>query len=72
MFASAAVTMFVAVGAVLPNASWITTWTAGVIEFPVRALDGSTAKASCAAGPATTTKGVLVAPVSPAADALSV
>ncbi len=65
---------------VLPDASWIVTWMAGVMTAPASALDGSTVNASLVAtgggggggGGAVIVKLVLVALVSPELVAVSV
>ena len=43
---SATVTLVVAVVTVLPDASWIATWTAGAIAAPAAAVPGCTVNAS--------------------------
>ncbi|HEX2094434.1 MAG TPA: hypothetical protein VHG28_18665, partial [Longimicrobiaceae bacterium] len=49
LFPIVSVTLSVALVTVLPCASWITTWIAGVIAAPAVAFDGCTLKASLAA-----------------------
>src|SRR5216110_2624984 len=70
----ATVMLVVAVVTVLPWASWTATWTPGVIAPPAAALLGCRVKTSFAAGPTLRLmlKAVLVAPVRPVADAVSV
>src|SRR5205809_7218760 len=70
----ARVMLVVAVVTVLPWASWTATCTAGVFTAPATALLGCTVKASFAAGPTfrLILNAVLVAPVRPVADAVSV
>jgi hypothetical protein len=68
-----ATVMFAAkVGSVFPSASCAATCTAGVIEAPATVLVGCTAKARCVAAPAAIVNGVLVAPLTPVAAAVSV
>src|SRR2546425_970586 len=57
---------------VLPWASWTATCTAGVIAAPAAVLLGCTVKASFAAAPTLMLNALLVAPVRPVADAVSV
>src|SRR6058998_139445 len=68
----ASVMLVVAVVTALPCASWTATCTAGVIAAPAAALLGCTVKTSFAAAPAVMLNAVLVAPVRPVADAVSV
>src|SRR5437870_5119319 len=68
----ATVVLVVAVVTALPSASWTVACTAGVIAAPAAALLGCTVKASFAAAPAPMLNAVLVAPVRPVADAVSV
>src|SRR5437867_2019 len=70
----ASVMLVVAVVTVLPWASWSVTCTAGVIAAPAAALLGCTVKTSFAAGPTLTLmlNALLMAPVRPVADAVSV
>src|SRR3989442_651711 len=68
----ATVMLVVAVVTVLLWASWTVTCTAGVIAAPAAALLGCTVKTSFAAAPAPMLNAVLVAPVRPVADAVSV
>src|SRR3989454_376915 len=56
----------------LPWASWTATCTAGVIAAPAAVLLGCTVKTSFAAAPALMLNALLVAPVRPVADAVSV
>src|SRR5437667_92709 len=56
----------------LPWASWTATCTAGVIAAPAAVLLGCTVKASFAAAPTLMLNALLVAPVRPVADAVSV
>ena len=63
----ATVTLFVAVGTRLPNASCTATTTAGAIAASGTTPDGCTVNASCAGDLGTTSNGVLVAGVRPAA-----
>src|SRR5437773_1430673 len=64
--------LVVAVVTVLPWASWTATWTPGVIAPPAAALLGCTVKSSFAAAPTPMLNALLVAPVRPVADAISV
>src|SRR5437879_5815599 len=68
----ATVMLVVAVVTVLPWASWTVTCTAGVIVAPAAVLLGCTVKASFAAAPTLMLNALLVAPVRPVADAVSV
>src|SRR5436189_3460232 len=68
----ATVMLVVAVVTVLPWASWTDTCTAGVIAGPAAVLLGCTVKASFAAAPTLMLNALLVAPVRPVADAVSV
>src|SRR5438034_5094443 len=68
----ATVMLVVAVVTVLPWASWTVTCTAGVFTAPAAALLGWTVKTSFAAAPALMLNALLVAPVRPAAVAVSV
>ena len=68
----ATVMLVVAVVTVLPWASWTATCTAGVIAAPAAAVLGCTVKTSFAAAPALIVNALLVAPVRPVADAVSV
>src|SRR5947209_5913581 len=68
----ATVMLVVAVVTVLPWASWTATCTAGVIAAPAAVLLGCTVKASFAAAPTLMLNTLLVAPVRPVADAVSV
>src|SRR5690349_6261421 len=68
----AAVMLAVAVVTVLPWASCTVTRTAGVFAAPAAALLGCTVKTSFAAAPALMSNWLLVAPVRPVADAVSV
>src|SRR2546428_758423 len=68
----ASVMLVVAVVTVLPWASWTATCTAGVIAAPAAALPGCTVKTSFAAAPTLMLNALLVAPVRPVADAVSV
>src|SRR2546427_594177 len=61
-----------AVVTVLPWASWTVTCTAGVIAAPAAVLLGCTVKTSFAAAPTPMLNALLVAPVRPVADAVSV
>src|SRR2546425_543929 len=56
----------------LPWASWTATCTAGVIAAPAAVLLGCTVKTSLAAAPTLMLNALLVAPVRPVADAVSV
>jgi hypothetical protein len=56
----------------LPPASSILTWTAGVIAAPATVFVGWTVNASCAADPAVTLNALLVAPVRPPKLAVNV
>src|SRR5437667_3954539 len=69
----ASVMLVVAVVTVLPWASWTVTCTAGVIAAPAAALLGSTVNTTFAAGPTLRlmVNALLVAPVRPVADAVS-
>src|SRR6266550_6489389 len=68
----ATVMLVVAVVTVLPWASWTVTCTAGVFIAPAAALLGCTVKTTFAAAPALMLNALLVAPVRPVADAVSV
>src|SRR5205809_860195 len=68
----ATVMLVVAVVTVLPWASWTAACTAGVIAAPAAAVLGCTVKASFAAAPTPMLNALLVAPVRPVADAVSV
>src|SRR5438552_1956731 len=68
----ASVMLVVAVVTALPCISWTATCTAGVIAAPAAALLGCTVKTSFAAAPAVMLNALLVAPVRPVADAVSV
>src|SRR5205809_733017 len=68
----ATVMLVVAVVTVLPWASWTATCTAGVIAAPAAAVLGCTVKTSFAAAPTPMLNALLVAPVRPVADAVSV
>src|SRR5213596_4193715 len=68
----ATVMLVVAVITVLPWASWTATCIAGVIAPPAAALLGCTVKRSFAAAPTPMLNALLVAPVRPVADAISV
>src|SRR5213596_3562376 len=68
----ASVMLVVAVVTVFPWASWTVTCTAGVFAAPAAALLGWTVKTSFAAAPALMLNALLVAPVRPAAVAVSV
>src|SRR5438874_1712545 len=68
----ASVMLVVAVVTGLPWASWTATCTAGVIAAPATALLGCTVKASFVAAPTPMLNALLVAPVRPVADAISV
>src|SRR2546426_482997 len=70
----ATVMLVVAVVTVLPWASWTATCTAGVIAAPAAVLLGCTVKTPFAAAPtlALTLNALLVTPVRPVADAVSV
>src|SRR5881628_859349 len=70
----ASVMLVVAVVTGLPWASWTATCTAGVIAAPAAAVLGGTAKTSFAAGPTLRLmlNALLVGPVRPVADAVSV
>src|SRR5437879_1521397 len=70
----ATVMLVVAVVTVLPWASWTATCTAGVIAAPAAVLLGCTVKTTFAAAPtlALTLNALLVTPVRPVADAVSV
>src|SRR6266576_235742 len=68
----ATVILLVAVVTVLPCASSTATCTAGVFIAPAAALLGCTVKTSFAAAPALMLNALLVAPVRPVADAVSV
>src|SRR5437870_5120474 len=68
----ASVMLVVAVGTVLPWASWTGTCTAGVFLAPAAALLGGTVKTSFAAAPALMLNALLVALVRPVAVAVSV
>src|SRR5881628_3251339 len=57
----ATVTLCVAVGTVLPNASWITTWTGRLIAPAAAVPGGWTVKASRVAGPGAMANAALVA-----------
>src|SRR2546425_1076945 len=59
-------------GSIIKKASWIATCTAGVIAAPAAALLGDTVKTSFAAAPTPMLNALLVAPVRPVADAVSV
>jgi hypothetical protein len=61
-----------AVVTVLPWASWTATDTAGVIAAPAAALLGCTVKPTFAAAPTLMLNALLIAPVRPDADAVSV
>src|SRR5205809_766383 len=68
----ASVMLVVALVTMLPWASWTVTCTAGVIAAPAAALLGCTVKTSFAAAPTPMLNALLVAPVRPVADAVSV
>src|SRR3989442_933372 len=68
----ATVMLVVAVVTVLPWASWTATCTAGVIAAPAAGLGGWRGKTRFAAAPTTMLNALLVAPVRPVADAVSV
>src|SRR5881628_3815682 len=68
----ATVTPAVKVGSVLSNASCAVTWTPGVIAAPAVVVLGCTVNISCVAAPGVMLNGVLVAPPSPVALAVSV
>src|SRR6058998_3272603 len=68
----ATVMLVVAVVTVLPWASCTVTCTAGVIAAPAAVLLGCTVKTSFAAAPTLMLNALLVAPVRPVADAVSV
>src|SRR2546425_1023248 len=68
----ATVMLVVAVVTVLPWASWTATCTVGVIAAPAAVLLGCTVKTSFAAAPTVMLNALLVAPVRPVADAVSV
>src|SRR5207302_1475778 len=68
----ASVMLVVAVVTGLPWASWTATCMAGVIPAPAAALLGCTVKTSFAAAPTVMLNALLVAPVRPVADAVSV
>src|SRR5437588_386237 len=68
----ASVMLVVAVVTVLPWASWTATCTAGVFPAPTTALLGCAVKTSFAAAPTLMLNALLVAPVRPVADAVSV
>src|SRR5437899_6652197 len=70
--AIASVMLVVAVVTVLPWSSETATCTAGVIASPATSLLGCTVKRSFAAAPALMLNALLVAPVRPVADAVSV
>src|SRR2546425_771927 len=70
--AIASVMLVVAVVTGLPWASWTATCMAGVIPAPAAASLGCTVKAIFAAAPGLMLKALLVAPVRPVADAVSV
>src|SRR2546430_1700968 len=57
---------------VVPWASWTVTCTAGLIAAPAAVLLGCTVKTSFAAAPTAMLNALLVAPVRPVADAVSV
>jgi len=68
----ATVTPAVKVGSVFPNASCAVIWTPGVIAAPAVVVLGCTVNTSCVAAPGVTLKGVLAAPLSPVALAVTV
>src|SRR2546423_731921 len=68
----ATVMLVVAVVTEMTWASWTATCTAGVIAAPAAVLLGCTVKASFAAAPTLMLNTLLVAPVRPVADAVSV
>src|SRR5207247_9927302 len=68
----ATVMLVVALVTVLPWASWTATCTAGVIAAPATASLGCTVNTSFVAAPALMLNALLVAPVRPVADAVTV
>src|SRR2546429_648018 len=68
----AIVMLVVAAAAVFPFPSWTAPCTAGVIAAPAAALLGGTVKTSFAAAPTPMLNALLVAPVRPVAEAVSV
>jgi hypothetical protein len=68
----ARVTELVAVGTVLPFASWIVTVTAGAMDAPATVLAGCALNTSFEAAPAVTLNVLLVAPVRPVLEAANV
>src|SRR5512142_610070 len=65
---SATATGLVAVPTRLPNASWISTWTAGAIEAPAGVADGSTKKCNRLEAPGAISKSTERADVSAGED----